>query len=67
MPISKDKRQNRSGTSGGYFKSDKPIDVFKVKSRDKGKAGADLPLMAYKKLVVTQQRQGLYALPCAAE
>ena len=46
--------------------SDKPIDVFKVKSRDKGKAGADLPLMAYKKLVVTQQRQGLYALPCAA-
>jgi len=49
------------------LQSDKPIDVFKVKSRDKGKAGADLPLMAYKKLVVTQQRQGLYALPCAAE
>ena len=49
------------------LQSDKPIDVFKVKSRDKGKAGADLPLMAYKKLVITQQRQGLYALPCAAE
>ena len=46
--------------------SDKPIDVFKVKSRDKGKPGVDLPLVAYRKLVVTQQRQGLYALPCAS-
>ena len=46
--------------------SDKPIDVFKVKSRDKGKPGADLPLIAYRKLVSTQKRQGLYAMPCAA-
>jgi hypothetical protein len=45
--------------------SDKPIDVFKVKSRDKGKPGADLPLIAYRKLVNTQKRQGLYAMPCA--
>lgn len=46
--------------------SDKPIDVFKVKSRDKGKPGADRPLMAYRELVVTVQRQGLYSMPCSA-
>jgi hypothetical protein len=45
--------------------SDKPIDVFKVKSRDKGKPGAYRPLMAYRELVDTQKRQGLYSLPCA--
>ena len=47
--------------------SDKPIDVFKVKARDKGKLGADRPLMAYRELVVTVQRQGLYSMPCAKE
>lgn len=47
--------------------SDKPIDVFKVKARDKGKLGADRPLMAYRQLVVTVQRQGLYSMPCSAE
>ena len=46
--------------------SDKPIDVFKVKSRDKGKPGADRPLMAYRELVVTVQRPGLYSMPCSA-
>jgi hypothetical protein len=46
--------------------SDKPIDVFKVKSRDKGKPGVDRPLMAYRELVVTVQRQGLYSMPCSA-
>ncbi|PUE20422.1 hypothetical protein B9Z38_16635 [Limnohabitans sp. MMS-10A-160] len=46
--------------------SDKPIDVFKVKSRDKGKPGVDRPLIAYRKLVNTQKRQGLYAMPCAS-
>ena len=48
------------------LESEKPIDVFKVKTRDKGKPGADRPLMAYRELVVTQPRQGLYALPCAS-
>lgn len=47
------------------LKSDKPIDVFKVKTKDKDKRGADLPLMAYRELVVTQRREGLYAMPCA--
>ena len=46
--------------------SDKPIDVFKVKSRDKGKPGADRPLLAYRELVVTVQRPGLYSMPCSA-
>lgn len=47
------------------LKSEKPIDVFKVKTRDKGKPGVDLPTKAYKELVVTQRREGLYAMPCA--
>lgn len=46
--------------------SDKPIDAFKVKSRDKGKLGADRPLMAYRELVDTLQRPGLYSMPCSA-
>jgi len=46
--------------------SDKPIDVFKVKPRDKGKPEAEGPLAAYRALVVTQRRQGLYSMPCAA-
>lgn len=45
--------------------SDKPIDVFKVRARDKGKPEAERPLLAYRELVLTQQRQGLYALTCA--
>ena len=43
--------------------SDKPIDVFKVKARDKGKPEAEGPLAAYRALVVTQKRQGLYSMP----
>ena len=46
--------------------SDKPIDVFKVKTRNKGKPEAEGPLAAYRALVKTQQRQGLYWMPCAA-
>jgi len=46
--------------------SDKPIDVFKVKPRDKGKPEAEGPLAAYRALVVTQRRQGLYSMSCAA-
>ena len=48
------------------LKSDKPIDVFKVKTRDKGKLGVDRPMLAYKNLVESQKREGLYALPCAS-
>lgn len=46
--------------------SDKPIDVFKVKARDKGKPEAEGPLAAYPALVVTQKRQGLNSVPGAA-
>lgn len=45
--------------------SDKPIDLFKVRPRDKGKPEAEGPLFAYGTLVVTQRRQGLYSMPCA--
>ena len=47
-------------------KSDKPIDLFKIKAKDKGKPGPAARLAAYGALVVTQQRAGLYAMPCAA-
>lgn len=47
------------------FDSAKPIDVFKVKARDRGKPEAEGPLAAYRALVVKQKRAGLYAMPCA--
>jgi Zn finger protein HypA/HybF involved in hydrogenase expression len=47
-------------------KSDKPIDLFKIKSRDKGKPEYETRLAAYVALMVTQQRAGLYSMPCAA-
>jgi len=47
-------------------KSDKPIDLFKIKSKDKGKPEPAAQHAAYGALVVTQQRAGLYAMPCAA-
>lgn len=47
-------------------KSDKPIDLFKIKSKDKGKPEHEARLAAYGVLVVTQQRAGLYAMPCSA-
>jgi hypothetical protein len=47
------------------LESDKPVDVFKVKRRDKGKPEVERRQAAYHALVVTQQRQGLYSMPCA--
>lgn len=46
--------------------SDKPIDVFKVKARDKGKQDVQARLRAFQTLVQTS-REGLYAMPCARE
>ena len=46
--------------------SDKPIDVFKIKAKDKGKPEPAAQHAAYGALVVTQKRAGLYAMPCAA-
>ena len=47
--------------------SDKPIDVFKVKTKNKGDPKYEGPLRAYKALVQTNQRAGTYAMPCAAK
>ena len=46
--------------------SDKPIDLFKIKAKDKGKPEPVAQHAAYGALVVTQKRAGLYAMPCAA-
>lgn len=46
--------------------SAKPSDLFKIKAKDKGKPGSAAQHAAYGALVVTQQRAGLYAMPCAA-
>jgi hypothetical protein len=46
--------------------SDKPIDVFKVKTRDKDKPEVGGPLFAYRALVKVNRREGLYAMACAA-
>jgi dipeptidyl aminopeptidase/acylaminoacyl peptidase len=46
--------------------SAKPSDLFKIKTKDKGKPEPTAQHAAYGALVVTQQRAGLYAMPCAA-
>ena len=43
-----------------------PSDLFKIKAKDKGKPGPAAQHAAYGALVVTKQRAGLYAMPCAA-
>jgi len=45
--------------------SAKPSDLFKIKSKDKGKPEPAAQHAAYVALVVTQQRAGLYSMPCA--
>lgn len=47
-------------------KSDKPIDLFKIKLQDKSKPSHKARLAAYRALVLSRQREGLYAMPCAA-
>lgn len=47
-------------------KRDKPIDLFKTESENKGKPEHGARLAACGTLVVTQQRAGLYSMPCAA-
>lgn len=45
--------------------SAKPIDVFKVKTQNKGDPRYEGPLHAYKALVETDRRAGTYAMSCA--
>jgi hypothetical protein len=47
------------------LQSDKLVDIFKVKARDKDKPEAHGPLLAYRALVTTRKREGLYAMACA--
>jgi hypothetical protein len=53
---------SRAGSS-----SDKPIDVFKVKSENKGKPEYEGPLRAFKALVIVTRNPGTYAMPCARQ
>lgn len=46
--------------------SAKPSDLFKIKTKDKGKPEPEAQHAAYGALVATQQRAGLYSIPCAA-
>jgi hypothetical protein len=46
--------------------SDKPMDLFKVKAKYKGKPEYEGPLFAYRALVQSRRREGLYAMPSAA-
>lgn len=46
--------------------SEKPVDVFKMRRDRRGDPAYEGPLQAYRELVVTEQRRGTYAMPCAA-
>ncbi len=45
--------------------SERPIDIFKLKTSNRGDPRYEGPMQAYKTLVVRQQRYGLYQLNCA--
>ena len=45
--------------------SGKPNDLFKVKQRYKGNPDYEGALFAYRALVRSRRREGLYAMPCA--
>lgn len=45
--------------------SDKPNDIFKVRTRDKGKQQYEDQHHAYVTLVKAHKRDGLYWMPCA--
>jgi len=61
-PMTAERIMDRAGLD-----SDKLIDLFTVKAHAGAKPEAEGPLAAYRPLVVTQRRQGLYSMPCAAE
>lgn len=48
------------------YQSDKPADLFKVKSQNKGNPRYEGQHHAYEKLVQVDQREGLYSMSCAA-
>lgn len=60
--VTAERVMQRAGLDSG-----KPIDLFKIKTKDKGKPEPAAQRTAYVALVVTQKRAGLYSMPCAAE
>lgn len=59
-PMHRDRVMERAGLPGN-----KPIDPFKVKAQNKGKPEHEGPLHAYRALVQSRKREGLYWMPCA--
>jgi hypothetical protein len=59
-PMPAERIMDRAG-----LQSDKLIHLFKVKACDKDKPEAQGPLFAYRTLVSTHKREGLYAMTCA--
>jgi hypothetical protein len=57
---SAERLMNKAGSD-----SAKPIDVFKIKTGNKGDPKYEGPLHAYKELVIVQRRAGTYSMPCA--
>jgi len=47
------------------YQSDKPADLFKVKSQNKGNPRYEGQHHAYERLVQVDHREGLYSMPCA--
>lgn len=60
VPQQSEQIMNKAGCD-----SSKPIDVFKVKSANKGDPYYEGPLHAYKELVSTERRAGTYTMTCA--
>ncbi len=57
VPVNAQRIMERAGLS-----SDKLVDVFKVKTKDKGKPGIGGPKFAYDTLVSRNRREGMYQL-----
>lgn len=60
VPQQSEQVMNKAGRG-----STKPIDVFKVKSANKGDPRYEGPLHAYKELVSSDRRAGTYTMACA--
>jgi hypothetical protein len=59
-PMKAERIMDRAGLT-----SDKPIDLFKIKTPDKGNPEHEGPLFVYRALVKSRRREGLYWMPCA--
>lgn len=62
VPQQSEQIMNKAGRG-----STKPIDVFKVKSANKGDPKYEGPLHAYKELVAVESKAGTYAMSCSID